>query len=136
MITVSPKSVSQHYEVWLFASPDYRQPVQECGVCANELDAVHAARFLTQYLHGGPFNENMLDCSPDPVGDEIPLRLLPVSLAEQGIDPTRVYVGAIQVPFAGGDNAVPVPAEALAEWRRHAGHVQPEPVMVRAARRR
>lgn len=112
MLFVSPAVAI--YEVWIFASPDFRQPVQSCGLFHEEQGAVHAASLLRDYLHIGVWNDNIAD-NADGLEDVLDLRVLPEHLHAAGIDPARVLVTAVRRVPGQSDNAI------AADWRTDCG---------------
>jgi hypothetical protein len=128
----SPKVESGLWEVWVFASPDYRECVRACGLFREEDAAVHAASLLSDYLHLGAWNENLLDNASE-AGAAADLRVLPEEIRLAGIDPARTHVTARRYDTAAHDNAE---SEVPHGWRNDRGAAQgPHLVRVLAERR-
>lgn len=111
----SPEVGSHFWEIWVFAQPDFAEPVQECGLfCADdylwratpseaeqaaERQAQQMASRLRDWLHLGVWSEVL---HPD---------LLPArqGLHACGIDPTTVMVEAVRREAGTHDNEVRPP---------------------------
>lgn len=101
MSIVSPVTVSGVWEVWLYASPAFRQSVQECGSFRSEGDAVRVGAAVRLWLQLNVWSEDVFGpvfaANPDaefPDTDRNLLMGLPRSLRDRGIDPARVLVTA------------------------------------------
>lgn len=101
---VSTKTAASSWEIWIFAAPDFRLPVSECGFYRSERAAVHAADLLRRWVRDGQWSDNLADGCED--RDEVTALLtLRETLHDCGVDPGRCVVQAIAVG-RDGDNQV------------------------------
>lgn len=124
------------WEIWLYARPDYADPVSACGLFRaadgsslaahnTEAIAVRMAARLRIWLHEGVWSENLADNARD--RDEVrDLLLLRESLQAQGIDPVTVHVTAKRVDV-GHDNTESQVPRGWNPYRAHTGHSVPVP---------
>lgn len=136
------------WEIWLFARPNFRQPVTECGLFRAadashlaghmaEASAVRMAARLRIWVHEGVWSENLADNASDP-DDVRELLLLRESLQAQHIDPARVLVDAKRIDLTHDNAESEIPAGWNPYLRTDAGHAPPAPkgeaVVVQARR--
>lgn len=108
---LSPNAQSQWYEIWIYAHPDHREPVQECGMFQSELEAVRMGARLSLWLHEDILTEPLFEMCAS-LEDRMAIIFLADSLRKMGIDPKRVMVTAR--PLASHDNAE---SAVRANWR-------------------
>jgi hypothetical protein len=109
MTMLSPVTAAVKYEVWLYARPAFRQPVQCCGLYGSEDEACRVGARVRDWVRLGVFPSDLHDALPD--DDLEDLYLLRLSLLRGfGIDLSRVLVTVRKVGGGFGDNA-PLGAE-------------------------
>lgn len=92
---VSTAKANACYEIWIFAAPDFRLPVSECGFYRTERAAVHAADLLRRWVRFGQWSDNLADGCED--RDEVTALLtLRETLHDCGVDPARCLVQAVE----------------------------------------
>lgn len=89
MLSQSPAATL--YEVLIFAPPDHREEVRECGVFVSEGAADQMATRLRMWLHQGVLSEALFANCGD-AADRETLLTLRDSLCERGIDPALTVI--------------------------------------------
>lgn len=121
---VSPANAVEQHEIWLYAPPGTRMPVEACGLFGSEREACRVGARVRDWLRLGVWAAEF-DALPDDAVQE--LYLLRFTLARgMGVDLSRVLVTARPYPAAGGDNAPLV--VTFGRWRTDAGGALAGPV--------
>jgi hypothetical protein len=136
----SPETSVDCFEIWLWARPDHKIHVGECGSFRSEGDAERVAGYVRMWLQTRVWMAELTAAMPDR-DDQLSLFALPEVLRAWGIDPALTVVEPTRpddedTRYCGGpDDTV---AWANPAVRRDAGSVAKGPhdvVNVRAERR-
>lgn len=123
---LSARPTTLQFEIWLFARPDHREHVRECGAFESEAAAARFAARLRMWLHTGVCSEAMFTNCLD-ADDRTALLTLHGYLRGRGIDPCLTCVEAIRVPA--NDNAARAPWESADGPEGAVRLVEPPPLV-------
>ncbi len=120
---LSQMLVSQQFEIWVYAKPDFRMPLQCCGLFGSEREACEFGALVRTWLRDRVWSPRFEALFED--DREELWGLLDFISRVMGYDPTTTLVTARKVPHdhPARDNApMGTPGE---HWRLDAGHAPP-----------